>query len=219
MTNNNLKNLLNKSNDCLDYFNINLDFAIDFIYNSLLFENNKTKKEEVEAIMLSKVTPNTKTDIAIRNHFAALVFTLELVKNNTEIDENKIKDIHELLLFDLGIGGLYRNVDISVRGSSHIPPNYMKVYDRMKKYINTINTPDNDVYKLIAYSHLQLAKIHPFLDGNGRCSRLVLLLFSLKNNLNPFFIPYSDKDIYFSYVEEFKVNKNIEPFINYLKQL
>ena len=30
-------------------------------------------------------------------------------------------------------GGLYRNVDISIRGSNHTPPSFIKVYDRMKR--------------------------------------------------------------------------------------
>ena len=87
----------------------------------------------------------------------------------------------------------------------------------MKKYFDTINQDGVELYEQIAFSHLQLAKIHPFLDGNGRCARLVLNYNLLKNGLKPIIIEASKKDEYFNYLEEFKVNKDITPFINFLK--
>lgn len=218
MTENALTELIANADAHLSRFGLTRDFARDFIYNSLSFENDKLTPGEVEKIIQGKPASGRK-DVVIRNHFAALIYTLSLIKKDACLDENAIKDIHELLMQDLGVGGLYRNVDISIKGSNHTPPSYVKVYDRMKKYVNEINGHYQDVYELVAYSHLQLAKIHPFLDGNGRLARLVLLYFLVKNDLNPVFIPRQDKDKYFALVEEFKVNKNIKPFIEYLKEL
>ena len=219
MTETILTDLLENTDIYLKHFNISTDFTVDFIYNSLCFENDNLTIEDVKAVIVDGQMTSERINIIIRNHYAALIFTMKLVKNNIDLDENKIKDIHELLMQDLGVGGLYRNVDISIKGSNHTPPSYMKVYDRMKKYMNTIRYHQGDVFELAAYSHLQLAKIHPFLDGNGRCSRLILFYYFLKNNLTPVIIPYNDKDNYFNLLEEFKVNKNIKPFIDYLKQL
>ena len=61
-------------------------------------------------------------------------------------------------------------------------------------------------------------KIHPFLDGNGRVARIILNYELQKYGLKPITISYSEKEHYFQLLEEFKVNKNIEPFINYLKE-
>ena len=87
----------------------------------------------------------------------------------------------------------------------------------MKKYFDTIYDSNNDLYYNIAFSHLQLAKIHPFLDGNGRVARIVLNYQLKKNGLKPVIISVENKDEYFNLLEEFKVNKNIEPFIDFLK--
>ena len=89
----------------------------------------------------------------------------------------------------------------------------------MKKYIHVLHTHKGDVYELAAFSHLQLAKIHPFLDGNGRLARLILLYYLVKNKFKPIIIPRQDKNKYFSLLEEFKVNKNMKPFIDYIKKL
>lgn len=203
-----------------DMNKISTDFLVTFIHNSLSFETDSITANDVKKIITGEVNNyDNKLITTVLNHKNALLFVIDLVKNDQELEENTLKDIHEILMDGLSLGGLYRNVDISIKGSNHTPPSHIKVYDRMKKYFETIKNFDGDLFELIAYSHLQLAKIHPFLDGNGRCSRLVLNYYLLKNGLAPIIIPHLDKKKYFELLEEFKVEKNIVPFINYLKDL
>lgn len=197
---------------------ITIDFLVDFVYNSISFETSVVSLDEVSRIINGDVSNIEKTKITIiNNNLNGFLFMLDLLEKEEAFTENKLKDLHEIIMKDLGIGGLYRNVDISVKGSNHTPPSHIKVYDRMKKYFDTINNPTDNVEEQIAFSHLQLMKIHPFLDGNGRCARIVLNYQLLKNNLNPIILDYSKKDDYFTCLEEFKVNKNILPFINFIK--
>jgi len=197
---------------------ITVDFLVDFVYNSISFETSVVSLDEVSRIINGDVSniEKTKTTI-INNNLNGFLFMLNLLEKEEAFTENKLKDLHEIIMKDLGIGGLYRNVDISVKGSNHTPPSHIKVYDRMKKYFDTINNPTDNVEEQIAFSHLQLMKIHPFLDGNGRCARIVLNYQLLKNNFSPIILDYSKKDEYFTCLEEFKVNKNILPFIDFIK--
>ena len=197
---------------------ISKDFLIDFVHNTLSLEGKLVCKETVNAVFEDlEADVNEKEKKSIINAFNAFSFILNLLENKEELDENKLKDLHEIIMDGFGNGGLYRNVDISIKGSNHTPPSHIKVYDRMKKYFDTINQDGVELYEQIAFSHLQLAKIHPFLDGNGRCARLVLNYNLLKNGLKPIIIEANKKDEYFNYLEEFKVNKDISPFINFLK--
>ena len=197
---------------------VSKDFLIDFVQNTLSLEGKPVCKETVNAVFEDlEADVNEKEKKSIINAFNAFSFILNLLENKEELDENKLKDLHEIIMDGFGNGGLYRNVDISIKGSNHTPPSHIKVYDRMKKYFDTINQDGVELYEQIAFSHLQLAKIHPFLDGNGRCARLVLNYNLLKNGLKPIIIEASKKDEYFNYLEEFKVNKYITPFINFLK--
>lgn len=211
--------LLAHENAQNDLTNLSFDFIVDFIYNSLGFEQNNISYDDVKNTLLD---PNTTTDDKrknlILNHYKALEFILELVRNNQTLTEELLKDLHEVLMGEDAIGGLYRKVDISIKGSSHTPPSHLKVYDRMKKYFLTLENYEGDVLEQIAYSHLQLAKIHPFLDGNGRCARLVLNYFLLINNYSPIVIYLEESDEYFDTLEEFKVNKDIKPFVNFLQK-
>ncbi|MDD2493182.1 MAG: Fic family protein [Bacilli bacterium] len=197
---------------------ITIDFLVDFVYNSISFETSVVSLDEVSRIINGDVSNIEKTKITIiNNNLNGFLFMLDLLEKEEAFTENKLKDLHEIIMKDLGIGGLYRNVDISVKGSNHTPPSHIKVYDRMKKYFDTINNPTDNVEEQIAFSHLQLMKIHPFLDGNGRCARIVLNYQLLKNNFSPIILDYSKKDEYFTCLEEFKVNKNILPFIDFIK--
>ena len=79
--------------------------------------------------------------------------------------------------------------------------------------------PKGDLWEYISYLHLQLAKIHPFLDGNGRLARLVLNYELMKNGFMPVIITSDERDKYFSALESFKVDKDIKPFMDFLENL
>lgn len=191
-------------------------FVLDFVYNTLSLEGNVITKEEVSKVMSGEEV-SEKSKQLITNSLNGLNFILNLLEEDVPLDENKLKDLHEVIMNGISLGGLYRNVDISIKGSNHTPPSYLKVYDRMKKYFDSLLDPTMDVWEKIAFSHLQLAKIHPFLDGNGRLARLVLNYELLLNGFKPVIIYKDKKNEYFDLLEEFKVNKNINPFIDFLK--
>lgn len=199
---------------------ISNDFLVDFISNSISLDTCDISKEVVTKILDNEpVECSESVKNLVKDYLDGFLFVIKLASNNEEFTENTLKDLHQIVVKDKGLGGLYRNVDISIKGSNHTPPSYIKVYDRMKKYFITINDENNDLWYNIAFSHAQLMKVHPFLDGNGRCARIVLNYQLIKNGFKPVVIRFEDKEQYFNLLEEFKVNKNIEPLIQYIKSL
>ncbi|MCK9471948.1 MAG: Fic family protein [Bacilli bacterium] len=197
-----------------------IEFVSEFIYNSLSFETQNLTLEEVSKVVQDEqVDLEEKKVLKIKNYKNAFMFIVDLAKNKKELDENTLKDIHEMLMNEVNIGGLYRNVDISIKGSNHTPPGHLKVYDRMKKYFDKVEEYNDDVLAKAAFSLLQLDKIHPFLDGNGKLARMVLNYHLLYNGLAPVVFPFNEKEHYFNCIEEFKVNKNIECFKEYITKL
>ena len=195
---------------------LSVDFIGDFVYNTLSLEGRSVSREEVNKVINGERIEE-KHQILITNSLNGINYILNLLEIESSFDENKLKDLHEIIMNNIAIGGLYRNVDISIKGSNHTPPSYLKVYDRMKKYFDALDEEYQDKLEKVAFSHLQLAKIHPFLDGNGRLARLVLLYELLLNGFKPVIIKIEQKEEYFNMLEEFKVNKNINPFIEFLK--
>lgn len=214
-----MRSNVNKNINLLD---IPEDFMINQTFNGLSFEYDSITRDEVKKVFHGETDGiDPKNVLLITNHKNAFSHVVKMVKENWQMDEDNLKDLHQILMDSYSdIGGLYRNVDISLKGSNHTPPSHIKVYDRMKKYFNyCLEGPDDDLLKYIAYCHLQLVKIHPFLDGNGRLARLVLNYYLLKYDFMPVIVTYEERHKYFKLLEEFKVNKNIDPFIIFLIEL
>ena len=206
-----------------DLTNISDEFLIDLIHSALSFENPSLTKEDVENVLKSKVVGiNPEKVLNITNQKNAFLKIVSMVKENRDMDENTLKDIHQILANGNPnvVGGLYRNVNISVKGSNHTPCSHEKVYDRMYKYFVFMNEgPKGDLIEYISYLHLQLAKIHPFLDFNGRLARLVLNYELMKYGFAPVVITSDYRDQYLKALETFKVDKEIKPFMDFLVDL
>lgn len=219
MTEKELLELREEVSKTRDFYAVSDEFVANLVYNSLSFEHGMGSLDQVESILKGDTERCNPTYVTlVLNIKKALDFTLELAHSGAELTEDALKDLHQILMNDVNRGGLYRNVDISIKGSNHTPCSHIKVYDRMKKYFDTMKDREPSL-ETIAYSHLQLAKIHPFLDGNGRCARLVMNYNLLKAGYAPVTIPIERKHEYFACLEAFKVEKDITPFINFLSEL
>jgi Fic family protein len=217
-----LVKMRNNAREKVDFLEVSNDFLVDLIFDSLSFESVLLSREEVIQVLNGKsegIDPGVV--LLITNQKNAYLHIVNMVKENVPMTENNLKDLHQVIMNGVSdIGGLYRNVDISIKGSNHTPPSHIKVYDRMKKYFDTtLMEPTNNLLEYISYSHLQLAKIHPFLDGNGRLSRMVLNYQLLQHGFMSITINPTQRNTYFDCLEEFKVNKNITPFVRFLEDL
>jgi Fic family protein len=73
----------------------------------------------------------------------------------------------------------------------------------MEKYIEWLNKNRNKLHPVMfaAEAHRQLVNIHPFTDGNGRISRLVMNTFLYQDKLFPVSIPISRRKDYYNVLE------------------
>jgi len=119
------------------------------------------------------------------NHAEAIDYIKEVAKQDIGISQRTIKEIHALVLhgIDRENTGSYRTVPVMISGCTHVPPqpylleklmeDFMLAFQRMEK---------ENVHPVIiaAYLHNELVRIHPFIDGNGRTSRLLMNLYLLQ---------------------------------------
>ena len=72
----------------------------------------------------------------------------------------------------------------TIKTARYIPPNPEDMVDAMsslEKYINSED--DTDTLIKVALIHYQFETIHPFLDGNGRIGRLLIILFLMERKI------------------------------------
>lgn len=213
----NLKFLPQKEKEAFDF-----NFVCVYTKNSVGMESGiTTKLEEVVSVIRGRnntLSEELKRDIY--NHYSGYLKMIAHLDEHPQNDlsEEDLKDIHHLIVKGVIEGGLYRNVNISVNGSGYVPCDHVKVYKRMNDYFNTLKDMEPSIDK-ICYSHLQLAKIHPFLDGNGRLCRLVLNYNLIRNGYLPISIPNKRRDEYFATLEAYKMERTAEPFKELLLDL
>ena len=166
-------------------------FSMIEAVESTRIEGTQTTLSDVyEDIAKKKTTIDTNE---VLNYNKALQYGIDEIQKHELLTIRTIKKIHELLLQGDVRGknkapGEFRKIDnwIGANGStmenaSHIPPSHIYVAEYMKNLEEYINNDalDNDLHPLMkaAVIHVQFETIHPFLDGNGRVGRILIILY------------------------------------------
>jgi len=191
-----------------------------YIYESTSFDNDEFTYEDVEFLLEdhSREFPDKKRNRrkAIINNYHALQMVHRLASRKIAFDEEIVKDLHQTLVDGIINGGIYRSRDLFILGAKHVPPSYLKIYKKMDDYFETLNSSDLKSLERAAYAHLQFLKIYPFVDANGRLARLLLNYELELQDYLPVSISKELQDEYFDAIDEYKINKDIQPFIDFL---
>jgi len=124
-----------------------------------------------------------------------------------------IQEIHSIILNDrLTERGLYRQVAVRILGSTHIPPNPLKIPVLVQEMIADYEQSDDHPVKRIAKFHIQFECIHPFIDGNGRVGRLLANLELMKAGYPPVDIKFTDRKEYYDSLSEYDRTGKTERF-------
>ena len=197
---------------------------LEWTYNSNGIEGNTLTLRETQ-VVLEGITvggKSIKEHLEAINHEQAILFLDELVKDNEPITEWNIKNIHQLILkeIDNENAGKYRGENVTIKGATHIPPDYIKVPELMEKLILNYETWNN-YHPIIraALLHGELVKIHPFIDGNGRTSRLLMNLDLMNSGYNPVIIKKEDRLKYYEALDKAHTTGNYTDFVKLVTKL
>lgn len=197
-------------------------FAWQYTYDAVgMAGHNRVSYDDVIRLSETKALLgySEREQKEILNHLKAFDYVKKLAQSNEKFNEEMLKDIHEILVEGIFQGGVYRNVNINIFGASHQPPDYVKVYDRMNKFFKNIETFEGSPIEKAAYAHASIAKIHPFVDANGRLAKLVLNYFLMKGDYLPISIPLDQRENYIEKLEIFKTEKDLNPLAQFFKDI
>ena len=203
--------------------NFNKAFEIEYAHNSTAIEGNTLTLIETKVLLEDKISVGKKSlgeIYEVVNHNKAFSYVKNCIAEDKPLDENIVKDIHSILMENILVGGIYRNVEVRITGAKYKPPVPSEMYHQIKDFFSNLNfKSDLNPIELAAWTHAEFVKIHPFVDGNGRTSRLIMNYQLMKNGFLPISVNKEDKLDYFNFLEEYAVNGNLEPFADFLAEL
>jgi Fic family protein/DNA-binding Xre family transcriptional regulator len=196
-------------------------FHTAYTYESNRIEGNTLTLSETHLVVNEGITIGGKSmveHLEAINHQEAIDLIYDFVERKVQLNSFYLKQIHQLVLkgIDKKYAGIYRDVPVRISGSAHVPPEPYLIEKMMEDYFLFYETQKNVLHPIIlaAEMHERLVSIHPFIDGNGRTSRLVMNLILLQNgypivNLKG---DFDQKSAYFQALEAVQVNHENESF-------
>ena len=202
---------------------INDHTLLEKITASLTYHSNGTEgstmtEQDVFNVVYANKVLRGRTALEQReaiNHQAALYYLLdELAELGTDFKftPDLIKATHLRMMNGItSDAGYYRNHSVRIQGSTTPVANYIKIPELIDNWCNIVNSESADKIELLARTHANFERIHPFSDGNGRTGRLLLFALALKLNLVPPILKKERRYAYYKYLELAQTHEITDP--------
>lgn len=201
-------------------------FEVEMTYNSNAIEGNTLTLKETYWVIQQGITVKgkpLKDHLEAKNHKEALDYLYELIDHNSShaISGHLIKSLHALVIQDINrsIAGQYRNVDVFITGTDHVPPSALEVPHKMQELITWAqrNYEKLNIIEFASIFHHKFVHIHPFEDGNGRVGRLLMNIFLMQYGFPLTIIQKNDRQKYYRVLSAAD-NGNYKPLVIFVYQ-
>lgn len=199
--------------------NLREDLIVRWTYHSNAIEGNTLTLRETK-VALEGITVGgkpLKDHLEAVNHRDAILLLEEFVQEREPLTEWNIKSLHQLILrgIDDDNAGRYRTVNVRIAGASELPPDHVVVPELMERFIAWYRDEAMTLHPVerAARVHSDFVRIHPFVDGNGRTSRLLMNLELLKAGFPATVLPVERRLAYYEALEADHTQGNREPFL------
>lgn len=165
----------------------------------------------------------------LKDHFQAIDFVFDVVKQNRQITKGFILELHQLItrhqdttdaVDTLGnivkvdlIKGQFKKFDNNPKRADgtvflYCPPVHVDAeIDNLISILSNLEERNIKPVIIAAWFHHAFTQIHPFQDGNGRLARLLASLILIRHGLFPFTVKGSEKKKYIDSLEEADKNQ------------
>ena len=198
------------------------------IENQLLFDEGITAKGRSLQEQMMNLDLKAAYEQSVRLAHQHEDFSVEMLKNlsalvmkNTGASYNTAQGSFDASKGDLRLVG----VTAGIGGRSYM--NYQKVPAKLEEFCKQLNQRRSEMsslddmiakYLLSFDAHYQLVTIHPWVDGNGRMSRLVMNHLQYEFGLVPVKIVKEDKADYIQALIDSREQESLEPFHEFMME-
>ncbi|MEK6947759.1 MAG: Fic family protein [Nanoarchaeota archaeon] len=202
-------------------------FMVKFTYDTQRIEGSTLSLKDTANLLERGITPNNKPINDIKEAESHKEVFYDMIKYKKDLSLSLVLYWHKKLFDNTkkDIAGMLRKHQVVISGSKFMPPSPVEVYPLTNEFFKWYSINKNDIHpvELAALVHLKFVTIHPFGDGNGRISRL-MMNFVLNYNKYPMLdIPYEGRNSYYNALERSQTKNSDDIFIqwfirNYIKE-
>jgi len=194
-------------------------FSVKFTYDTNRIEGSKLTYRETADLLERGLTPHSKPVKDIKEAEAHEKLFYEILDYKKDLTLQTVLYWHKKFFEGTkpDMAGKMREYQVAISGSRFMPPSpievpillneFFKWYNRSKEKLNPV--------ELAALVHLKFVTIHPFGDGNGRTSRLLMNFVLHKFGFPLLNIQYENRSSYYTALERSQVKKSDAVFVRW----
>lgn len=195
-------------------------YRVGLTYTSNALEGNSLTESETKVVIEDGLTIEGKPlrDVYEAIGHAKAYDFLHEISLDAPLTEEIICTLHRLFYqqIDPEQAGVYRKVPVFISGSQYAVAPVAEISKRMQALVQWYNNHEGKMHpvELAAELHKRFVYIHPFVDGNGRVSRLLMNLSLMRNDYNIAIIPAVCRSEYITALEQ--GHKDADTFIGFV---
>ncbi|MBD3361479.1 hypothetical protein GF358_01675 [Candidatus Woesearchaeota archaeon] len=196
------------------------NFLIKFTYNTNRIEGSTLTLKDTANLLKEGISPKNRPikDIKEAESHKKLFYTMLDYKKDLTL--HIILYWHKLLLQDTDkeIAGKIRSHQVAIAGTDVKLPSPIEISPLLNDFFKWYHKEKNKLHpvELAALIHLKFVSIHPFTDGNGRISRIMMNFILHKKDFPMLDIEYSNRASYYTALERSQKTGKEYIFVQYL---
>jgi Fic family protein len=197
-------------------------FMINFTYHTQRIEGSTLSLQETAVLLQEGITPKNKPLPDALEAKAHKELFYEMLETKKDLTLQLVQDWHYKLLKDSkpDIAGKIRKKQVVIAGSRYVSPSPVEVFPMLRDLLRWYdrNKKGNKLHavEFAALVHLKFVSIHPFHDGNGRISRLMMNYVLNQKGYPMFNVPYERRTSYYRALERAQLSKIDSIFVQWL---
>ncbi len=187
------------------------EFSVRFTYDTQRIEGSTLTLRETAQLLEEGISPSGKPLEDAKEAEAHQRVFFEMLGYQKDFSLIAVIYWHKKLFEGTkpDIAGQIRGHGVRITGSRFIPPSPVELQPLLKEFFSWYNGSKSRTHpvELAALAHLRFVTIHPFSDGNGRISRLIMNFILNKYGYPMVNIEYKGRRAYYNALERAQVNK------------
>ncbi len=195
------------------------NFAIKFTYNSQKIEGSTLTLKETANLLENGISPSSKPLRDAKEAEAHKKVFFDMLNYEKNMNLQAVLKWHKDLMQDTkkDIAGKIRNHNVAIAQSKFSPPMHLELDFLLKEFFDWYSKEKKKLHpvELAALVHLKFVTIHPFSDGNGRISRLMMNFILKDNNFPLLDIQYIKRTGYYNALERSNLKEDDNIFVQW----